>query len=141
MALESDKSIVLLPIQPRFTRSIMKGQKKVEFRKIRFRNEVSHVVLYATSPIRKIIGYFEVSYIDEDSPDELWSRYNGAGGIIYEEFEDYYSSSARGIAIGVGEVYALRTPISLSNLTKSLTAPQNFVYLTNNELETIRNYC
>jgi len=141
MALESDKYIVLLPIQPRFTTLIMKGKKKVEFRRIRFRNKVSHVVLYATSPIKKIPGYFEVSYIDQDSPEELWARYNDVGGLIYEEFKDYYSSSARGVAIGVGKVYALRNPISLSNLAKSLTAPQSFVYLTNNELETIRNYC
>lgn len=140
MAFESTKSIALLPIQPRFATLIMDGKKKVEFRKRRFRNEVSYAVLYATNPIKKILAYFEVSYIDEDSPKELWARYNKVGGIMYEEFKAYYSSSTIGVAIGVGKVCALRSPIPLSNLARSFAAPQGFIYLAPSDLEKIRNY-
>ena len=139
MALGSDKSIILLPIKPRFAELIIRGKKKVEFRRRGFRNKISHVVLYATNPIKKILGYFEVSHIDEDSPKKLWDRYKKVGGITYEEFKNYYSSSDIGIAIGVGEVYVLQTPVPLSMLTKSLTSPQGFVYITPNDFDKIQD--
>jgi len=140
MALGSDKSIALLPIKPRFAELIIKGKKKVEFRKRKPNNEVSHIVLYATKPIKKILGYFEVSYIDQDSPETLWARYKKVGGVTYEEFKTYYSSSEIGVAIVVGKVWALRTPISLSILTKLLIPPQDFVYLTPSDFDKIQEW-
>lgn len=140
MASNSAERIVLLPIQPRFARSIMNGEKKVEFRKVRFRNEVSHVVMYASSPIQKILGYFEVSYIDEDSPKELWARYNAVAGMFQDEFQAYYASFTRGVAIGIGSICALRNPVPLRTLGESLTAPQSFVYLTAEAFEMVRRY-
>ena len=130
MASNSAKLIALLPIQPRFAQLIMIGKKKVEFRKVSFRKEVSHCLVYASSPIQKIIGYFELSYIDKDFPKKLWTRYKAVGGIPYEEFQTYYACTVQGVAIGIGKVYALRNPVSLKSLSKSLVAPQNFIYLT-----------
>lgn len=141
MASNSAERIVLLPIRPRFARSIMTGEKKVEFRKVRFRNEVSHVVVYASSPIQKILGYFEVSYMDQGSPKELWTRYNVEGKIFQDEFEAYYASSTRAIAIGIGNIYPLRNPVPLRRLGQSLTAPQGFMYLADEAFEIIRRYC
>lgn len=140
MASNSAQRIVLLPIRPRFARSIMSGKKKVEFRKVRFRDEVSHVVVYASSPIQKILGYFEVCYVDEDPPKELWAHHNAVAGMLEGEFQAYYASSTRGIAIGIGKVCALRNPVSLRTLGGSLTPPQSFVYLTTEAFEMIRRY-
>jgi predicted transcriptional regulator len=140
MASVEDKQIALLPIQPRYAESIISGQKKVEFRKVKFRRDVSHVVVYASSPIKKIIGYFEVSYIDEDTPEKLWSRYKEVGGIVYEDFKDYYSSSDKGIVIGVGEVCTLSSPLPLSILDQSLTVPQSFSYLSIDALKILSQY-
>lgn len=141
MASNQVERIVLLPIQPRFARSIMTGEKKVEFRKVRFRNQVSHIVVYSSSPIQKILGYFEVSYVDENSPKELWARYNAEAGMFQDEFEAYYASSTLGIAIGIGNIYPLRNPVPLRRLDESLTAPQGFVYLADKAFEMIRRYC
>lgn len=116
----------------------MTGEKRVEFRKVRFRNEVSHVVVYASSPIQKILGYFEVCYMDEDSPKKLWARYNAVAGMLQDEFEAYYAFSTRGVAIGIGNIRALRKPVPLDTLSESLTAPQGFVYLTEEAFEMIR---
>jgi len=118
----------------------MTGEKKVEFRKVRFRNEVSHVVVYASSPVQKILGYFEVAYMDEGSPKELWSRYSAVAGMFQDEFEAYYASATRGIAIGIGNICALRNPVPLRTLGASLTAPQGFVYLADEPFQVIRRY-
>jgi hypothetical protein len=85
--------------------------------------------MYVSKPVQKVLGYFEVSCIHEDSPKKLWARYSAIGGILKEEFQAYYSSFSRGIAIGIGNVYTLRNPVPLYTLDKSLLAPQGFIYL------------
>jgi predicted transcriptional regulator len=140
MVSNSGRQVVLLPIQPRFARLIMLGEKKVEFRKVRFRKPVSYVVVYASRPVQKILGYFEVSHVDEGSPQDLWERYSSAGGIIYEEFQAYYSHSTRGLAIGIGQVWALKEAIPLSMLGSSLRVPQSFMYLKARAFERILRY-
>ncbi len=139
MASASLGRIALLPFQPRYAHLIMKGKKKIEFRKVRFRNELSHVVMYISNPVRKVFGYFDVSHIDEGSPKKLWARYSVRGGILKEEFQAYYGSSCRGIAIGIGKVHILQNPIPLKTLSKSLSAPQGFAYLTTEVFQIIQD--
>jgi predicted transcriptional regulator len=75
-----------MSIHPEFVRLILNGNKKVEFRKIRFSMNISYVVIYATLPIKKIVGYFEVKNINTASPDELWRSYENIAGIEKERF-------------------------------------------------------
>lgn len=130
MASSSIRRIALLSIHPRFAESIMGRKKRVEFRKVRFRSEVSHVVVYATAPLQKVLGYFEVCHVDQDSPDALWERYGTGAGMFREEFDAYFRYKTQGVAIGVGRVHCLPTPVALVALDESLTAPQSFTYLT-----------
>lgn len=134
----SNKRIVLIAIRPRFAESIMKGEKKVEFRKVRFREKVSHMVIYASKPIQRILGYFQVPNIEEDSPEHLWARYRYVSGLSYDEFRDYYAASNKGIAIKVGNIWQLKEPVPISKLDKSIIIPQSFAYLTHEIFEMIR---
>ena len=138
MASKSTERIALLSIHPRFAQLIMNGKKRAEFRKRNFRENVSHVVVYATSPVRKILGYFEVSYIDEDLPKRLWDRYRKVGGIQRREFQEYYASTACGVAIGIGQICPLAEPIPLSNLDDSISVPQNFAYISSEAFEKLQ---
>jgi predicted transcriptional regulator len=117
----------------------MSGEKKVEFRKVRFRNEVSHAVVYASSPIQRVIGYFDITYIVEDSPADLWARYGAEAGIVQEEFHMYFNSSDRGIAIGIGKVQSLMEPVQLHALGSSLKPPQSFAYLDEGAFKLIQD--
>ena len=120
---------VLLAIKPRFANAIMAGKKTIEFRKTRFRNRVSRVVVYASSPMQKIIGYFDVSHIDVGEPTVLCERYVKQGSISKDELMDYYGDSETGIAIGVGHAVPLTKPIPLRKLKRTLTVPQSFFYM------------
>ncbi len=140
MASESIGGIALLSIHPKYAQSIIRGDKKAEFRKTRFREEISYVVIYATSPIQKIVGYFEVARIEEGSPRRLWMRHGKVGGILYEEFKKYFGSSIFGIAIGIRRPQALIHPIPLSVVGDSILPPQNFSYLTPKAFKMIRRY-
>lgn len=138
MASNTSKRIALLSIRPQYVNLIIEGRKKVEFRKVRFHNKLLHVVMYTSKPVQKVLGYFDVSYVDEDSPKELWARYNTVGGILKREFDAYYASSGRGVAIGIGKVCALQNPISLRTLGKLLTPPQSFTYLNTEIFQVIQ---
>ena len=140
MASSSAGRIALLSIRPKFAKLIMKGKKKVEFRRTRFGKKVSHIVVYASSPVQKIIGYFEVSHIQEGSPQELWSHYGKVGGASQKEFRAYYALSAQGVAIGVGKICVLQNPLPLTALCNSLTPPQSFTYLNDDIFEMIQDH-
>ena len=137
MATDSIGQVALLPIYPRYARLILTGEKRIEFRKVRFRNQVSHIIMYASSPVRKIVGYFSVVRINEGAPDELWARYHSSAGLRRDEFERYYALCSRGVAVEIGSVFALPNPVPLARLGKSLAPPQGFTYLSAGALEAL----
>lgn len=128
------QSIVLLPIHPQYAKRILAGQKRVEFRRVRFARDVSHVVIYATSPIKRIVGYFEVSEIVRASPTSLWRAYKKSGGIDRETFSYYFAAKRLGYAIGVKSVWSLAQPKSLRVVGPFKTPPQSFAYLPHHYL-------
>ena len=126
---KSSRSVALMSIRPDYAQKILAGDKRVEFRKTRLASTISHVVIYATNPIRRIVGFFKVLGIEQATPDELWRRHQQDGGIERSLFFAYYSERASGIAIRVGEVVGLRNPKALSALGDNLVPPQSFRYL------------
>ena len=55
---------IILSIKPEFAAKIFEGTKKYEFRRAIFKNKnVKKVVVYASSPVQKIIGEFEIEDI------------------------------------------------------------------------------
>jgi predicted transcriptional regulator len=55
---------VILSIKPQFARKIFEGSKLFEFRRSIFKNpDVNKVVVYASAPISKIVGEFEIEEI------------------------------------------------------------------------------
>ena len=58
---------VLLSIKPEFAEKIFDGTKKFEFRKTIFKNNnVQKVIVYASSPVQKVIGEFSIEDILND---------------------------------------------------------------------------
>ena len=139
MAEESTCNVALLAIKPKYAERIMSKQKKVEFRKGRFKESVTTVVVYASSPVKRVIGWFSVRYVDEDKPQNLWSRHGHYGGISRKDFKDYFDSHEIGFAIGVSSVKRLVRPVKLAELSSSLTAPQSFVYISENIFSVLKN--
>ena len=73
---------VLLSIKPEFAFKIFDGEKKYEFRKVVFKNpKVKTVVVYASSPVQKVIGEFEIEDILSSNPNEIWKKTKKYSGI------------------------------------------------------------
>lgn len=120
--------VALLSIKPHYANAILDGKKKVEFRKRKFGRAVSHVVIYATAPIMRIVGWFKVGLLHELSPEGLWRKFATVGGISRDDFCAYYSGAPSGVAIGVTAAQRLRKPLTLQRVSSS-PPPQSYSYL------------
>ncbi|MEA4986309.1 hypothetical protein SDC9_38527 [bioreactor metagenome] len=120
---------VLLSIKPQFAIKIFDGTKKFEFRKSMFKNSnINTVVVYASSPMQKVIGEFTIDEIMEESPDALWEKTKKHSGITKEFFDEYFFNRDRAFAIKVKEANRYQQPLDLIDFDLSF-APQSFVYL------------
>lgn len=137
MARRSTGAVALLSIRPEYAQAIMDGRKAVEFRRTVFRRPVSHVVVYATSPLKQVLGFFEVSGIEEDSPARLWRRHGTHGCVKRRWYDDYFARDDKAVAIVVGRVCKARQPLSLKSLGGPLMAPQSFAYVASRVLNRI----
>lgn len=130
MAQEATSSVALLPIRPLFVKAILEGRKSVEFRRRPFGQEVSNVVVYATSPIQRVVAFFSVTHVTEGHPHEVWKQFGAQGGVSREDYDAYFQGSERAVAIGIGDLRAFTDPLGLDDLSPSLRAPQSYCYLS-----------
>lgn len=128
MAHRSHGRVALLSLHPRHATAILKGEKTVELRRTRLPSDVSHIIVYATSPMKTVVGWFEVDTVERDRPSRLWKRHGSATGISASEFRTYFEGAGEGTAISVRRVVALKVPLELSALGSS-PAPQSFRYV------------
>ncbi len=136
MALPEDCSVALLPIKPIYADAIVDGRKRVEFRKTRFRRRVTHVAIYASTPVQRIIAIFRVAEFEHANPEDLWERHHAVGAISMDDFNTYYADLEIGVAIHIADVFPLASPVRLQTLR--VRAPQSFRYLTAPETARLR---
>lgn len=120
---------VLLPIRPRYADAIMDGEKRFEFRRRPFRARPDVVVVYSTSPVQQVIGWFTVEEMIESDPHDLWERFGAWGSIDKSAFDAYFDGSKGAMALRIGEVFKLKHPMPLEELTGSRRPPQAFQYI------------
>lgn len=137
MVESTTQQVALMSIHPEYAEKILRGDKTVEFRKKTLRRNVSHVLIYATSPWQMIVGLFEIRCIDEATPEELWIRYASQGGIAERAYRSYFASSDRGCAIQVGHVFRLERPTPLSDIGPALPVPQSYYYVRAETLDAL----
>jgi predicted transcriptional regulator len=123
------KRRVLLSIHPKHAEAILMGEKTYEFRKVLFKEKVSEVVIYATSPVCRVIGTFVVEGIYSAAPAEVWENSKDFAGVTEELFTQYFAGKKLAHAIKVGKCVRFVKPKNLSRYLKSNVPPQSFCYL------------
>ena len=120
---------VLLSIKPQFALKIFDGTKKFEFRKSVFKNSnINTVIVYASSPMQKVIGEFTIDEIMEEEPEALWEMTKKHSGITKDFFDEYFFNRDRAFAIKVKDTTRYKEPKELRDFDLNF-APQSFVYL------------
>ncbi|AFH95909.1 ASCH domain-containing protein [Providencia stuartii] len=122
---------VLLSIKPEFAELILSGEKKFEFRKVLFKNQdVKVVVIYASHPVGRIIGEFEIDEIISSSPIDVWKKTEKFAGISKTFFEKYFHEKVTAFAIKVKNPKRYKDPMLISDLLPGTKMPpQSFRYI------------
>lgn len=120
---------VLLSIKPEFVSKIFDGSKKYEYRKVLFkRKDITTVVIYASYPVKQVVGEFEIKAILSDDVDALWSRTCDHSGISKDYYDSYFEKMETANAIQIGKLKRYKTPKRLADINVK-QAPQSFCYI------------
>lgn len=119
----------ILSIKPKFADAIFSGQKKYEYRKIFFKKKVDRIYLYASSPVREIVGEICIGDIIADSPSTIWDLTNSASGITKEYFDNYFQDKETGYAMSIISYHKYEKAINPNSIIKNFKAPQSYIYI------------
>ena len=127
--------MILLPIHPEFVAKIQSGEKHFEFRTRvpAALNDDPRVLVYATAPVRAIVGYFRVGRVLALPPTALWQATKAAAGISRARFSSYFKGRHTAYAMEIAEFRAFARPCSLEALRGTPAPPQSFAILTSEQ--------
>jgi predicted transcriptional regulator len=137
--------VLLLSIKPQFVQKILDNQKTIELRKSKPQLNVGDFILvYASSPAKSLVGWFEVEEIIYEKIQVLWNKVKDNAGVSKKEFDDYYQKSSFGVGIRIRDKRTCK--LSLEEIRKTwikFRPPQSFHYLKEDEIaiaEKITNF-
>lgn len=121
---------VLLSIKPQFVEQIIKGTKRYEFRKAIYkRTDIDTIVVYASSPVCRVVGEFKVDEILCENPETLWQHTHDSAGITREFFDRYFDKREKAYAIRIKSFLPYENPTKLTEAFPGKVPPQSFCYL------------
>lgn len=136
MSAAKGEKIVLISLYPEYARAILEGRKRVEFRRGGIPRDVERFVLYATAPVRQVLGHVRVERCEVASPEVLWEAFGEVGVIDEKGFHDYYQDRAEGRCFVLADPRPFSVPLPLA--TFGLRAgPQSFKYVTPDAWRTV----
>lgn len=120
---------VLLSIKPEFAEKILSGEKRYEFRRTLFRSlSVEKIIIYVSSPVKKVVGEFIIDDILSLEIKELWNKTKADAGISKEYFFQYFSNKEFGYAIKVKYVRKYSKELRIEDFGFT-HPPQSFCYI------------
>ena len=122
---------VLLSIKPEYVERILSREKRFEFRrKIFKRPDIDTLVIYASSPIQRVVAEAPIRRILSARPEQIWKATHKHGGISKDKFFEYFHGTDTAYAIEIDSVYEFDEPVLLHEFEPRLTcAPQSFAYI------------
>ena len=120
---------LILSIKPEFCEQIFHGNKRYEYRRRIFKKDVESVLVYATSPVCKIVGEFQIMTIIQDTPDALWSRTKEFSGISHDYYMKYFHDIESAYALQILNPKLYDKPIDPKKIDTKFVAPQSYKYI------------
>ena len=122
------KKKIIISINPEHVQSIIKGIKKYEYRKIAAKQDISSIIIYETTPVKRIVAEAEIEDVLMCSPEELWKITKDESGISKDFFDEYFEGKEIAYAYKLGKIKVYDKPKTLLDYGIK-SAPQSFVYV------------
>lgn len=120
---------MLLSIKPEFASKIYDGTKSIELRRVKPARLVQRVLVYETSPVKRITGWFTLRWIRSIPTRLAWSRFRKSMGIGKDRYRAYFRNCRNAILFAVSRTHRFVSGIKLTSLRKGVRPPQSFVYV------------
>ena len=121
-------STILMSIKPEYVDKIFFGNKKYEYRKKLCKENINKIIVYSSSPVKKVIGELIIKQVLYDKKKNIWDKTNIYGGISKEKYDKYYDKCDYAVAYEIEKVVLYDNPKNLNDYNIK-TAPQSYVYL------------
>lgn len=122
------KKKILISINPEHVKNIINGIKKYEYRKIAAKQDISSIIIYETTPVKRIVAEAEIIDVLMYSPEELWKLTKEESGISKAFFDEYFDGKDIAYAYKLGKIKVYDEPKTLLEYGIK-AAPQSFVYI------------
>lgn len=132
------KPEIVLSIQPHYIEKILSGEKDIEIRRSFPSSwKGSKIVFYASSPYKEFVGEAEIGDIDQDSPTNIWQKYENNIGCSFLDYESYCIGKKKISAIKLNNIKPYKNRVSKAQLEnmieKDITSPQSYSIIRNSE--------
>ena len=115
----------IMSIKPEYVQLIFEGKKKYEFRRTRLTYAVSEIMLYATKPKGRIVGYIRTDKQISGTPERVWALTKNEAGVSRRDFFKYFGDCTTAYAYRISAVIVFSVQQSPS---KDFTIPQSIRY-------------
>lgn len=125
--------MVVLSLKPRFAEAILAGIKTVELRRKEPKIVVpTRALLYASTPVRALVGTCIIESIRSADLPKLWSEYGSRADLRHSEFRAYFRGVGRGTALTLTQPRAFSQQVPLEDLRarpRGFRPPQSYAYI------------
>jgi predicted transcriptional regulator len=116
---------MLLALKPRWADAILRGVKTAEVRRSAPRARPgTPVLLYASSPVQRVVGACIIASVDEATPAALWERHGPSTGLDCQSFSEYLDGARRPGCLLVTE------PTRIAPTALAGSPPQSYRWIT-----------
>jgi len=129
--------IAFMPIKPIYADKIIDGSKKFEFRRASIKGDLTHLIIYASSPVKRIIGVAVVDGVDISPPLEAWGNTKHAAGISRTDFLDYFQGKEKAVTIKFKDILPLGRDVCPTEIEAGFKVPQSFKYVQSSFLQDV----
>lgn len=138
---EARQRILFLSVRPQYAEAILEGSKGFELRRRAPRADPGTVVLlYASSPVRALVGAFVLDAVEQAAPQALWRSLGLECGVSKVEFMNYFAELDVATALKIGTRYRVQESVPLAAIRAiwpGFQPPQSYRYVEAEQAEAL----
>lgn len=120
---------ILLSIKPEYVKKIMSGEKKYEYRKRIFKQNIDSIIVYACKPCGLIVGEIIIDKILCNTAQDLWNTTKQNSEVSKEFFFNYFKDNKKCYAIKIQKFIRYNNPVNPYQYINNFKPPQSYKYI------------
>ena len=117
-----------MAIKPVYVEKILSKEKKYEYRKTLPKKSIDKIIIYSSSPVKKVVGEVDVKNILIENKETLWNKTKEKSATTKEFYDLYFNNKDVAVAYELGEIKIYEPYKDLTDLGIDFV-PQSFIYL------------